>query len=667
MTPRSSLALLACLLCPVSSAAEDSYVETQAAPVRDTNSQARVNAAELETTSPRTADDLLAAVPGLVAVQHGNEGKGLQFYLRGFDAVHGSDFGVSMEGIPLNEFSNVHGHGYVDLGFIVPEAISHLDVTRGAYTMEQGNFATAGSVDLGLGAAPWDAGTSLTYEAGTTNRHRVMAMDADSDGGVVAAEALFDEGFGEGRQSLRTGITSKQRLIARKRAALDAIVVAGASRFELPGALRLADVESGERGFYDSYEVGRGDTRRGLAALKASGRGGWGKYTLIGYAIARSLDIEENFTGYLRNPELGDRRRQQEGSFVAGMRSSMRYDFSPHVHFDVNFDVRHHRLRQFEDSVLMSGEAWQRNRELSGAMTQAASAISWGFVNGCFGLDVGSRSEVFVYGSLTDSDRVLLVAAPRASARYLLDDFTIFSAVGLGYRAPELRAVFSQPPPAAEAPDDAELFDGGDPDVSVAANGEVGVRWYRPMFEAGLTGFAVHVAREVLFDHVSGVNIERSSTRRLGAELDLEVRPHPLFQLAADVALVDARFVDTDNPVPGAPRVLGTLRAFAGKPATFRAGVSTTYLGVRPLAFGARAADSVLVGVTAAAQLGAFELGVDVDNVLARRFRDGEYHFASWWDRAEPRSELPSVHVVAGPPLTARAHLTYRFRSEEHP
>src|SRR5690606_19656571 len=75
-----------------------------------------VTARELQAVPLRTAEDALRLVSGLTLVQHGSEGKGQQFFLRGFDAEHGAGLELRVEGMPLNEWSNVHALGYLDLG-----------------------------------------------------------------------------------------------------------------------------------------------------------------------------------------------------------------------------------------------------------------------------------------------------------------------------------------------------------------------------------------------------------------------------------------------------------------------------------------------------------------------------------------------------------------------
>src|SRR5262249_44176482 len=56
---------------------------------------------ELRPTTP-PADILTSSVPGLYTVQHQGGGKADQYFLRGFDADHGTDFAIYVDGIPVN-------------------------------------------------------------------------------------------------------------------------------------------------------------------------------------------------------------------------------------------------------------------------------------------------------------------------------------------------------------------------------------------------------------------------------------------------------------------------------------------------------------------------------------------------------------------------------------
>jgi outer membrane receptor protein involved in Fe transport len=95
-----------------------------------------------------TPEDILRVVPGLVIAQHQGGGKADQLFLRGFDADHGTDVALSIDGIPINLPSHAHGQGYADLNFLIPETVDRVDVTKGPYFVETGDFATAGAVNL---------------------------------------------------------------------------------------------------------------------------------------------------------------------------------------------------------------------------------------------------------------------------------------------------------------------------------------------------------------------------------------------------------------------------------------------------------------------------------------------------------------------------------------
>ncbi len=92
-----------------------------------------------------SAQDLLRLVPGLFIAQHAGGGKAEQIYLRGFDVDHGTDFAVSIDGMPVNMVSHAHGQGYADFHFVIPEVVEAVNVYKGPYSARFGDFATAGA------------------------------------------------------------------------------------------------------------------------------------------------------------------------------------------------------------------------------------------------------------------------------------------------------------------------------------------------------------------------------------------------------------------------------------------------------------------------------------------------------------------------------------------
>src|SRR5581483_10598706 len=92
--------------------------------------------------------EVLETVPGVIISQHSGEGKANQYYLRGFNLDHGTDFATTVAGMPVNLPSHGHGQGYSDLNFLIPELVSGVQYQKGPYFADQGDFATAGSANI---------------------------------------------------------------------------------------------------------------------------------------------------------------------------------------------------------------------------------------------------------------------------------------------------------------------------------------------------------------------------------------------------------------------------------------------------------------------------------------------------------------------------------------
>lgn len=84
-------------------------------------------------------------IPGFIATQHSGGGKANQYFLRGFNLDHGTDFAAFHDGVPLNMRTQGHGQGYLDLNFIIPELVERIDFAKGPYRADTGDFATAGA------------------------------------------------------------------------------------------------------------------------------------------------------------------------------------------------------------------------------------------------------------------------------------------------------------------------------------------------------------------------------------------------------------------------------------------------------------------------------------------------------------------------------------------
>ena len=111
-------------------------------------SQGAITARQLDARPVMRSGEVLETVPGVVISQHSGEGKANQYYLRGFNLDHGTDFATTVAGMPVNMPTHGHGHGYSDLNFLIPELVSGVQFSKGPYFADQGDFATAGAATI---------------------------------------------------------------------------------------------------------------------------------------------------------------------------------------------------------------------------------------------------------------------------------------------------------------------------------------------------------------------------------------------------------------------------------------------------------------------------------------------------------------------------------------
>src|SRR5690606_11965527 len=151
---------------------------------------------ELEFRPIRRPSDVLEAGPGLFVAQHAGGGKATQFFLRGFDADHGTDVALFVDGVPVNLVSHGHGQGYSDLNFVIPELVIGLDVNKGPYFSHLGDFVTAGAANLRLVEVFPHSFVSYSLGQYGVQRRVVAGSPSLGDGwtSVVAGEVAEQDG-----------------------------------------------------------------------------------------------------------------------------------------------------------------------------------------------------------------------------------------------------------------------------------------------------------------------------------------------------------------------------------------------------------------------------------------------------------------------------------------
>jgi len=168
--------------------------------IADAASVGAITARQLENRPVMRAGEVLETVPGLIISQHSGEGKANQYYLRGFNLDHGTDFSTTIAGIPVNMPTHAHGHGYTDANFLIPELVSGVQFKKGPYYADDGDFSAAGSVNvnylsvldapmvsLSAGAQGWNRAFAAA-SPGLAGGHLLGAIELNHNDGPWALE-----------------------------------------------------------------------------------------------------------------------------------------------------------------------------------------------------------------------------------------------------------------------------------------------------------------------------------------------------------------------------------------------------------------------------------------------------------------------------------------------
>ncbi len=624
---------------------------------------------------PRSsAAEFLTLAPGFLLSQHGGDGKAHQIFLRGFDAQHGQDVEFTVGGLPINEVSNVHGQGYADLNFMIPEAVDRVRVLEGPFDPRQGDFAVAGSARFDLGAA--DRGALLRASYGMFNTARAVALvapEGERRETFLAGEYARSDGFGENRASSRAAAMGQYARELAGGAVVRALAFAYAARFDSAGVVREDDHARG-RDFFASYDTRQGgfSSRHGLVVELTLPRGAH-RTAVSAFAALRELRVRENFTGFALDPR-GDRFEQTYDAVTAGLTASHRAGFSLFGRaqsWEAGVSARHdvtsqamRRLRQADDAAYATPVDADVNATDIGLYADLDLRL-----HPRLSIRGGVRADALAYqiDDRASRDPSNPAAAPRGrrdaqglqlGPRVTVDvdlgaGFSVTGAYGKGFRSPQALS----------------LGAGESAPFAVVHAGEVGGRLRRWFGSASVTLFATHVDRDLVFVPELGTNVVNeatAATTRLGVAALVRATPIRGVEVVVSGTWARATYDANGLLVPYVPPLVGRLdvaftrevaRAF-NRPLTVSAGLGATALGERPLPFSERSPAWLVVDAGASVRLGPVELGVSGRNLTDARWRDGVFAYPSDFTPGPGGSAVPVQHFTAGRPLTVLSSLT---------
>jgi iron complex outermembrane recepter protein len=214
----------------------------------------RVDREQLAASPRQQTSEMLSAAPGFFVDHEDGEGLGNDVYLRGFDLDNGSGIEMGLGDVPINIPLHIHGQGYADVNFIIPEVVRSIRVLEGPYDPRQGDSAIVGSAYFDLGVL--ERGYRLQTTYGSFNQARVVGIAAPAAASeeTFAAFSLREtQGFGIDRASQSASLNAQYGVDLGLNDHLRLIGAAYAARTQLPGVVRLDDVNDRRIGYYGAY------------------------------------------------------------------------------------------------------------------------------------------------------------------------------------------------------------------------------------------------------------------------------------------------------------------------------------------------------------------------------------------------------------------------------
>ena len=264
--------------------------------------------------------EVLEAVPGMAVTQHSGDGKANQYFLRGYNLDHGTDFATWVAGMPVNMPTHAHGQGYTDLNFVIPELISRVLFNKGPYFAQDGDFASVGSARIQyVDRLPANLAT-LTYGsfdyvralfAGSPELGRgnlVYAFEYQHTNGPWEKPANFNKYNGVLRYAQGTPANG-----------FNVTAMAYSASWNSTDQIAQRAVDQGLVGFYGTLDPTDGgkSSRYSLSGEWRQSDGNVSRAASL-YAIRSKLDLYSNFTYFLDNPVNGDQFLQSESRVVFG-------------------------------------------------------------------------------------------------------------------------------------------------------------------------------------------------------------------------------------------------------------------------------------------------------------------------------------------------------------
>ena len=642
--------------------------------IADAASQGAVVAEQIALRPIARAGDVLETIPGVVVSQHSGEGKANQYYLRGFNLDHGTDFATTLAGMPVNLPTHAHGQGYTDLSFVIPELVGGIQYKKGPYFAEDGDFTAAGSASIAYVDVLED--TIARADGGSFGYGRGLLAGSPQVGDghlLYALEGVFDDGPWERGDDFRKFNGVLRWGVGDSRNGFAFTGMGYSAKWDATDQVAARAVDDGLIGRFGSLNpTDGGESHRYSLSAEWRRSDATSVTRAVVYGVDYGLDLFSDFTYFLDHPDTGDQFEQLDDRNVYGADVTHRWfarwfgvDAENEVGFQGRFDdIRSIGLFHTEDRERLSTTRLDRVRQASGALF-AQTDIPW---TSKFRTIVGLRGDVYRFDvtGISDPENGGVVTrgilSPKLSMIFgPFGQTELYANFGEGFHSNDARGATIRVDPSTLEPAAPVT-----PPVRAQA-AELGVRSLPlPGWQTTVAFWGLDLASELVFAGDAGTTEPSRPSRRYGVEWSNVFRVRPWLTLDADLSLSRARFRDEDPAgpfIPGAVESVASAGASVDRLGDFFGSLRVRYFGPRPLIEddGVRSKASTSVNALLGWEIvRGLRAQLEILNVFDAKVSDVDYFYASRLP-GEPAGGVDDVHFHPAQPRSARVGLTYGF------
>ncbi len=613
-----------------------------------------------------SAQDLLRLVPGLFIAQHAGGGKAEQIFVRGFDADHGTDFAVSIDGLPVNMVSHAHGQGYADFHFVIPETVEQLKVYKGPYTARFGDFATAG-------AGEFSTKTSLDrsqvkFEVGRFDTRRALVLldllgshhllSKKPESAYVAAEYNFTNSYFDNPQHFKrfNGLFKYTGQLT-DRTSLTLLGSHFSSKWDASGQIPDRAVSEGLISRFGSIDPSEGGStnRTNASAILTTALPHDAVLRQQVYYTRYNFSLFSNFTFFKNDPVNGDAIDQTDHRNLYGYTGT--YDRDDHLgrrtlHTvlglgtrldDSELGLRHAVQRRILDTVSI-GRLYEQN--INAYLDETLELTDRLTVNAAL------RADLFIFqfrGQRADSAAgfVPLVGrvtrgrvSPKLNLYYQLSPAVqLFARSGLGFHSNDARGVVQGTSSFNALPR--------------ALGAEVGSTFKPvPSLVINAALWTLHLQDELVYSGDEGTTESAGRTRRYGIDVSGRYQLTNLLFLDADANYSHGRLVDApigENYIPLAPTFTSIGGLTFKNPNGLSASLRYRHIDNRPAQEdnAIRARGYFLLDAVASYTRPRFQVGATAENLLNVQWNEAQFATDS-----QLRGEVASINELNFTPGT---------------